>query len=92
MGTARSNQTGPLTGTCWYPQVGSAKIRLYCCCTMPCLQPAHPAALSQVMALLQKRIISRCNQLGKPVLITRIVDTVGPLSPQGMLHPVRVFY
>jgi pyruvate kinase len=28
------------------------------------------------MALLQKRIISRCNQLGKPVLITRIVDTM----------------
>ncbi len=28
------------------------------------------------MALLQKRIISRCNQLGKPVHITRIVDTM----------------
>lgn len=28
------------------------------------------------MALLQKRIISRCNQLGKPVLITRLVDTM----------------
>ncbi|KAL4856085.1 ATP-dependent DNA helicase PIF1 [Chlorella vulgaris] len=31
---------------------------------------------AEVMALLQKRIISRCNQLGKPVLITRIVDTM----------------
>ena len=28
------------------------------------------------MALLQKRIISRCNQLGKPVLMTRFVDTM----------------
>ncbi len=28
------------------------------------------------MALLQKRIVSRCNQLGKPVHITRIVDTM----------------
>ncbi|PRW57674.1 Pyruvate kinase [Chlorella sorokiniana] len=31
---------------------------------------------AEVMALLQKRIISRCNQLGKPVHITRIVDTM----------------
>ncbi|EFN57223.1 hypothetical protein CHLNCDRAFT_143690 [Chlorella variabilis] len=30
----------------------------------------------EVMALLQKRIVSRCNQLGKPVHITRIVDTM----------------
>lgn len=30
----------------------------------------------EAMALLQKRIISRCNQLGKPVLITRLVDTM----------------
>lgn len=30
----------------------------------------------EVMALLQKRIISRCNQLGKPVLMTRFVDTM----------------
>jgi pyruvate kinase len=50
---------------------------------MPCLQhacllPAVPLPFGcpQVMALLQKRIISRCNQLGKPVLITRIVDTM----------------
>ena len=26
--------------------------------------------------MLQKRIISRCNQLGKPVLMTRFVDTM----------------
>lgn len=42
----------------------------------PAKRPALPPSLPQVMALLQKRIISRCNQLGKPVLITRIVDTV----------------
>lgn len=36
--------------------------------------PAH--LTMQVMALLQKRIISRCNALGKPVHITRIVDTM----------------
>lgn len=30
----------------------------------------------EAMALLQKRIISRCNQLGKPVLMTRFVDTM----------------
>ena len=33
------------------------------------------------MALLQKRIVSRCNQLGKPVHITRIVDTMVSLAP-----------
>ena len=43
--------------------------------------PAAPSAVvrpagTQVMALLQKRIISRCNALGKPVLITRIVDSM----------------
>ncbi|PSC73194.1 Pyruvate kinase [Micractinium conductrix] len=31
---------------------------------------------AEVMALLQKRIIARCNQLGKPVHVTRIVDTM----------------
>ncbi|KAL4459021.1 hypothetical protein ABPG75_013886 [Micractinium tetrahymenae] len=31
---------------------------------------------AEIMALLQKRIISRCNQLGKPVLLTRFVDTM----------------
>ena len=51
------------------------------CCPASCvtrLPPAccPPAIRLQVMALLQKRIISRCNQLGKPVLITRIVDTM----------------
>jgi pyruvate kinase len=30
----------------------------------------------QAMALLQKRIIARCNRLGKPALITRLVDTM----------------
>lgn len=44
---------------------------------------ASPSPSVQVMALLQKRIISRCNQLGKPVLITRIVDTVRPLAEAG---------
>lgn len=37
--------------------------------------PPRPTAL-QAVALLQKRIVSRCNQLGKPVLITRVVDTM----------------
>jgi hypothetical protein len=35
-------------------------------------------AVLQVMALLQKRIISRCNQLGKPVILTRLVSAEGP--------------
>ena len=28
------------------------------------------------MALVQKQLISNCNLLGKPVLITRVVDTM----------------
>eukprot|EP00887_Chlorella_sp_A99_P006668 scaffold3.g6668.t1 len=29
-----------------------------------------------VMALLQKRMVSRCNVMGKPVVLTRVVDTM----------------
>lgn len=55
---------------------------------MPCPDPAAansptwllasipPPRNTQMMALLQKRIISRCNQMGKPVLMTRFVDTM----------------
>jgi pyruvate kinase len=32
--------------------------------------------LPEKMALVQKAIISTCNLLGKPVLITRVVDTM----------------
>ena len=39
----------------------------------------------QMMAMLQKRIISRCNQLGKPVLMTRFVDTVRQRCGPAML-------
>lgn len=28
------------------------------------------------MALVQKSVVSRCNLLGKPVIITRVVDTM----------------
>lgn len=28
------------------------------------------------MAILQKRAITRCNRLGKPIILTRIVDTM----------------
>lgn len=37
---------------------------------------ASPVPRPQAVALLQKRIVSRCNHLGKPVLITRVVDTM----------------
>ncbi|KAK2077380.1 hypothetical protein QBZ16_004225 [Prototheca wickerhamii] len=30
----------------------------------------------ELMALLQKRLVGRCNMLGKPVLVTRFVDTM----------------
>ena len=42
-----------------------------------------PSTYLQVMALLQKRIIARCNQLGKPVHVTRIVDTVSSYGKAG---------
>ena len=32
--------------------------------------------LPEKMALIQKAIISNCNLMGKPVLITRVVDTM----------------
>jgi len=32
--------------------------------------------LPEKMALIQKAVISNCNLLGKPVLITRVVDTM----------------
>ena len=44
------------------------------CDMRPARTPSAPSL--QAMALLQKRIIARCNQLGKPVLITRVVDTM----------------
>jgi hypothetical protein len=33
-----------------------------------------------VMALLQKRAVSLCNRMGKPVILTRIVDTMVSVS------------
>lgn len=32
--------------------------------------------LPEKMALIQKAVISNCNLLGKPVLVTRVVDTM----------------
>ena len=33
------------------------------------------------MALVQKDVVSKCNLLGKPVIITRVVDTMATAPP-----------
>lgn len=38
------------------------------------------------MALLQKRCISMCNAMGKPVILTRIVDTMVNVSQPCIGH------
>ena len=58
--------------------------------------------LPEKMALVQKDVVSKCNLLGKPVIITRVVDTMAtaprptrypdpwknllPLQPPACLH------
>ncbi len=37
------------------------------------------------MAILQKRAITRCNRVGKPIILTRIVDTMVNVS-----HPLVI--
>lgn len=45
---------------------------LVCCCRGNIGLDVAP----EKMALVQKQLISNCNLLGKPVLITRVVDSM----------------
>lgn len=40
------------------------------------MSPFVPLPAPQLMSLLQKRLVGRCNLLGKPVIVTRFVDTM----------------
>ena len=45
--------------------------------------------LPEKMALVQKAVCAACNALGKPVLLTRVVDTMITAPRPTRCHPVQ---